>query len=245
MVSNTVFFFSWWTLACMDFLGQLQQDLRRRHPAETESLRRAFLWWWSLPRWKGRAEALQWEEMPRLVTPIKRKKLATQQYNSIRKEITYPSTYPCNFIEPHEICPEQNTEDVVWRKTPAGDDAAIACPADASGTVTTETRFVRSPWTCLTVYHLPSCHLQVCSFSHNRSDPAPVHPGRCRSCLLGEPNSHQVCLQELWEHSDAGKPWKRTFIKKLNASSVGSSYGQWSQNSEYQRFRLTSRCFFL
>uniref|UniRef100_A0A3Q3WPN1 G-protein coupled receptors family 2 profile 2 domain-containing protein n=1 Tax=Mola mola TaxID=94237 RepID=A0A3Q3WPN1_MOLML len=32
----------------------------------------------------------------------------------------------------HEICPEQNAGDVVWRKTPAGDEAAAACPADAS-----------------------------------------------------------------------------------------------------------------
>uniref|UniRef100_A0A8C2ZN93 Adhesion G protein-coupled receptor B1 n=1 Tax=Cyclopterus lumpus TaxID=8103 RepID=A0A8C2ZN93_CYCLU len=37
--------------------------------------------------------------------------------------------------EPHEICPEQNTGDVVWKKTPAGDMAAIACPADASGLI--------------------------------------------------------------------------------------------------------------
>lgn len=36
--------------------------------------------------------------------------------------------------EPHEICPEQNTGDVVWKKTPAGDMAAIPCPTDASGT---------------------------------------------------------------------------------------------------------------
>lgn len=92
----------------------------------------------------------------------------TLQYNSITKEITHPHPYPCNFIEPHEICPEQNTGDVVWKKTPAGDLAAIACPTDASGTVTerTATCFVCFPWSCLTVYHPPSCQLQVCTFSH-------------------------------------------------------------------------------
>nr|XP_057903125.1 adhesion G protein-coupled receptor B1-like isoform X4 [Doryrhamphus excisus] len=37
--------------------------------------------------------------------------------------------------EPHEICPEQNTGDVVWKKTPAGDMAAISCPADAAGLI--------------------------------------------------------------------------------------------------------------
>uniref|UniRef100_A0A673BBA9 Adhesion G protein-coupled receptor B1b n=1 Tax=Sphaeramia orbicularis TaxID=375764 RepID=A0A673BBA9_9TELE len=37
--------------------------------------------------------------------------------------------------EPHEICPEQNTGDVVWRQTPAGDMAFAACPADASGLI--------------------------------------------------------------------------------------------------------------
>lgn len=40
------------------------------------------------------------------------------------------------FLEPHEICPEQITGDIVWKKTPAGDVAAVACPADASGTLT-------------------------------------------------------------------------------------------------------------
>uniref|UniRef100_A0AAQ4PZZ8 Adhesion G protein-coupled receptor B1b n=1 Tax=Gasterosteus aculeatus aculeatus TaxID=481459 RepID=A0AAQ4PZZ8_GASAC len=37
--------------------------------------------------------------------------------------------------EPHEICPEQNIGDVVWKKTAAGDMAAVACPADASGVI--------------------------------------------------------------------------------------------------------------
>lgn len=38
--------------------------------------------------------------------------------------------------EPHEICAEQNTGEAVWRKTPAGDEAAVVCPADASGKFT-------------------------------------------------------------------------------------------------------------
>lgn len=46
------------------------------------------------------------------------------------------------FLEPHEICAEQNTGEAVWRKTPAGDEAAVACPADASGTITVDTSFV-------------------------------------------------------------------------------------------------------
>uniref|UniRef100_A0A667Z3Z1 Adhesion G protein-coupled receptor B1 n=1 Tax=Myripristis murdjan TaxID=586833 RepID=A0A667Z3Z1_9TELE len=37
--------------------------------------------------------------------------------------------------EPHEICLEENTGDVVWKRTPAGDMAAVVCPADASGLV--------------------------------------------------------------------------------------------------------------
>uniref|UniRef100_A0A8C7XM51 Adhesion G protein-coupled receptor B1b n=1 Tax=Oryzias sinensis TaxID=183150 RepID=A0A8C7XM51_9TELE len=37
--------------------------------------------------------------------------------------------------EPHEICPEQNTGDVVWKKTPAGDVAAVVCPGDAKGLI--------------------------------------------------------------------------------------------------------------
>lgn len=46
------------------------------------------------------------------------------------------------FLEPHEICDEQNTGEAVWRKTPAGDEAAVACPADASGTITADASFV-------------------------------------------------------------------------------------------------------
>uniref|UniRef100_A0AAX7UXV5 Adhesion G protein-coupled receptor B1b n=1 Tax=Astatotilapia calliptera TaxID=8154 RepID=A0AAX7UXV5_ASTCA len=37
--------------------------------------------------------------------------------------------------EPHEICPEQITGDVVWKQTPAGDLAATGCPANASGLI--------------------------------------------------------------------------------------------------------------
>ncbi|XP_069032120.1 adhesion G protein-coupled receptor B1-like isoform X2 [Embiotoca jacksoni] len=37
--------------------------------------------------------------------------------------------------EPHEICSEQNTGDVMWKNTPAGDMAATACPVDASGLI--------------------------------------------------------------------------------------------------------------
>uniref|UniRef100_A0AAV2KAH4 Brain-specific angiogenesis inhibitor 1 n=1 Tax=Knipowitschia caucasica TaxID=637954 RepID=A0AAV2KAH4_KNICA len=37
--------------------------------------------------------------------------------------------------EPHEICPEQNSGDIVWKKTPAGDMAAIPCPSDAAGLI--------------------------------------------------------------------------------------------------------------
>ncbi|XP_030644858.1 adhesion G protein-coupled receptor B1-like [Chanos chanos] len=37
--------------------------------------------------------------------------------------------------EPHEICPEENYGSVVWKRTPAGDTAAVPCPADASGLV--------------------------------------------------------------------------------------------------------------
>ncbi|XP_061738126.1 adhesion G protein-coupled receptor B1-like isoform X2 [Nerophis ophidion] len=37
--------------------------------------------------------------------------------------------------EPHEICPEQKAGDVVWKKTPAGDMAAVSCPADSAGLI--------------------------------------------------------------------------------------------------------------
>lgn len=44
--------------------------------------------------------------------------------------------------EPHEICTEQNTGEAVWMKTPAGDEAAVSCPADASGTLSADASFV-------------------------------------------------------------------------------------------------------
>uniref|UniRef100_A0A7N6FDC0 G-protein coupled receptors family 2 profile 2 domain-containing protein n=1 Tax=Anabas testudineus TaxID=64144 RepID=A0A7N6FDC0_ANATE len=95
--------------------------------------------------------------------------------------------------EPHEICPEQNTGDVVWKRTPAGDMAAIACPADASGTVTVKTLMCYSFFAlmCYVFFHR---HHTNCKhfFFINRSDSASVHFGRCRSGFLGEPSSHQV-----------------------------------------------------
>ncbi|XP_030203878.1 adhesion G protein-coupled receptor B1 [Gadus morhua] len=37
--------------------------------------------------------------------------------------------------EPHEICPEELTGDVIWKRTPAGDISAVTCPSDASGLI--------------------------------------------------------------------------------------------------------------
>lgn len=71
----------------------------------------------------------------------------------------------------------------------------------------------------------------------HRSDFAPVHSGRCRSRLLGEPDSHQVCLQELREHSDDGTPHIWTLIQ-IGCVLTHSVFP--SQTSECQRFRLTS-----
>lgn len=65
------------------------------------------------------------------------KRTAAQLYRRVKEMELIPLFISVNFKDPHEICDEQNTGDVVWRKTPAGDEAAIACPADASGTVAT------------------------------------------------------------------------------------------------------------
>ncbi|KAG7336269.1 hypothetical protein KOW79_000962 [Hemibagrus wyckioides] len=37
--------------------------------------------------------------------------------------------------EPHEICDEENFSNVVWKRTPAGDTAAVRCPPNAAGTI--------------------------------------------------------------------------------------------------------------
>ncbi|CAL8372851.1 unnamed protein product [Boreogadus saida] len=37
--------------------------------------------------------------------------------------------------EPHEICPEEMTGEVIWKRTPAGDISAVTCPSDASGLI--------------------------------------------------------------------------------------------------------------
>lgn len=49
----------------------------------------------------------------------------------------------------------------MWRKTPAGDEAAAACPADASGGTMTGICFVCPPLTCLCVGQLPSGRLEI------------------------------------------------------------------------------------
>uniref|UniRef100_A0A673KMJ6 Brain-specific angiogenesis inhibitor 1-like n=1 Tax=Sinocyclocheilus rhinocerous TaxID=307959 RepID=A0A673KMJ6_9TELE len=38
-------------------------------------------------------------------------------------------------MQPHEICGEENYGSVVWKKTPAGDTAAVSCPSDATGLI--------------------------------------------------------------------------------------------------------------
>lgn len=97
---------------------------------------------------------------------------------------------------------------------------------------------------CSAGFHhdLPSHHLQVGTFSSNRSDPAPVQPGCCRPRLLGEPNSCQVCLQELREHSDAGKPRQHTLINMLNACLLDACRVNEDKTADI-RVRLTSQCF--
>ncbi|KAG1962032.1 adhesion G protein-coupled receptor B1 isoform X5 [Pimephales promelas] len=37
--------------------------------------------------------------------------------------------------EPHEICDEENFSNVVWKKTPSGDTAAVRCPPNAVGLI--------------------------------------------------------------------------------------------------------------
>lgn len=57
-----------------------------------------------------------------------------QQHKLGYKKDFFTLTLGPTSSEPHEICAEQNTGEAVWRKTPAGDEAAVVCPADASGT---------------------------------------------------------------------------------------------------------------
>lgn len=38
-----------------------------------------------------------------------------------------------NLAEPHEICGEDNYGNMIWKRTPAGDFAAVPCPPDATG----------------------------------------------------------------------------------------------------------------
>lgn len=81
-----------------------------------------------------------------------------------------------DLLEPHEICAEERTGDVVWKKTPAGDMAAGICPSDASGTVTLiiyntfsimfDTHAVHSAWLVLLTSQLFIIMLTASAFSH-------------------------------------------------------------------------------
>lgn len=110
--------------------------------------------------------------------------------------------------EPHEICGEENYGSVVWKKTPAGDMAAVPCPSDATGTD------LRSQSSSALVSVLNAGHWP--DFSERdginptfpdscRPDPPQMHTGRRGSGLLGEPNSHQMCFQRIPGHPDHGK----------------------------------------
>uniref|UniRef100_A0A673IVY5 Brain-specific angiogenesis inhibitor 1-like n=1 Tax=Sinocyclocheilus rhinocerous TaxID=307959 RepID=A0A673IVY5_9TELE len=50
-----------------------------------------------------------------------------------REEVRHCNEKRCP--EPHEICDEENFSNVVWKKTPAGDTAAVRCPPNAVGLI--------------------------------------------------------------------------------------------------------------
>ncbi|XP_059403540.1 adhesion G protein-coupled receptor B1-like [Carassius carassius] len=53
--------------------------------------------------------------------------------NGDKKELRNCNEKRCP--EPHEICGEENYGSVVWKRTPAGDTAAVSCPSDATGLI--------------------------------------------------------------------------------------------------------------
>uniref|UniRef100_A0A8B9H4S7 Adhesion G protein-coupled receptor B1 n=1 Tax=Astyanax mexicanus TaxID=7994 RepID=A0A8B9H4S7_ASTMX len=50
-----------------------------------------------------------------------------------REEVRHCNEKRCP--EPHEICDEENFSNVVWKRTPAGDTAAVRCPPNAVGLI--------------------------------------------------------------------------------------------------------------
>lgn len=106
--------------------------------------------------------------------------------------------------EPHEICGEENYGSVVWKKTPAGDTAAVPCPSDATGTDP-------SPQSSSTLVSVSNVGLILVKEINpplpesRRPDPPQMHTGRRGSGLLGEPNSHQMHFQRIPGHPDPGK----------------------------------------
>lgn len=47
------------------------------------------------------------------------------------------------WTEPHEICAEDNFSNVVWKMTPAGDTAAVRCPPNAMGELTSYELYIQ------------------------------------------------------------------------------------------------------
>lgn len=58
-----------------------------------------------------------------------------------------------NLAEPHEICGEDNYGNMIWKRTPAGDFAAVPCPPDATGKLRQKTDFILAQLST-------TCHLQ-------------------------------------------------------------------------------------
>ncbi|KPP75759.1 hypothetical protein Z043_104971, partial [Scleropages formosus] len=56
-----------------------------------------------------------------------------QQCPGDREEVRRCNEKRCP--EPHEICDEENFANVVWKRTPAGDTAAMRCPPTATGLI--------------------------------------------------------------------------------------------------------------
>ncbi|CDQ87137.1 unnamed protein product [Oncorhynchus mykiss] len=85
--------------------------------------------WVAAPRHKGVGTVQERETQCGFTTYIQKPLVCPPKIKVCRRcQLLY-------WIQPHEICAEENFSNVVWKMTPAGDTAAVRCPPNANGLI--------------------------------------------------------------------------------------------------------------
>lgn len=104
-----------------------------------------------------------------------------------------------NLAELHEICGEDNYGNMIWKRTPAGDYAAVPCPPDATGKPEAKDRY----HPCTTLYNLPFISFELLGLMSGCLLTTGVILRRCTMDAIGlaywESPTHVKCVSKEYQ----------------------------------------------